>query len=142
MLNIGIKAPDFAAPDQNNKIQRLSDYQGQWVLIYFYPKDDTPGCTAEACALRDKYAEFDKIKAVVLGVSADSVKSHVKFADKYSLPFPLIADEDKKIIKAYGAGGLFHRISYLIDPLGNIAKVYDKVKPAAHATEVLSDLVK
>ena len=142
MLNIGTKAPEFTASDQNNQVHNLADYLGRWVLLYFYPKDDTPGCTAEACSLRDKYADFDNVKAVVLGVSGDSVKSHEKFAVKYSLPFPLLADEDKKIIKAYQADGLFRRVSYLIDPLGNIAKAYDKVKPAEHAAEVLNDLEK
>lgn len=142
MLNIGIKAPEFTASDQNNQIHNLADYLGRWVLPYFYPKDDTPGCTAEACSLRDKYAEFNNLKAVVLGISGDSVKSHEKFAVKYSLPFPLLADEDKKIIKAYQADGLFRRVSYLIDPMGNIAKAYDKVKPTEHADEVLNDLEK
>jgi peroxiredoxin Q/BCP len=142
MLNIGTKAPEFTTSDQNNQVHNLADYLGRWVLLYFYPKDDTPGCTAEACSLRDKYADFSNIKAVVLGVSGDSVKSHEKFAVKYSLPFPLLADEDKKIIKAYQANGLFRRVSYLIDPMGNIARAYDKVKPAEHAAEVLNDLEK
>lgn len=140
MLNIGDQAPDFTAPDQAGQIHKLSDYHGQWVLLYFYPRDNTPGCTAEACALRDNYEGFKKIAAVVLGVSADSVKSHADFAGRYYLPFTILADTDKKIVKAYGATGFISRISYLIDPAGNIAKSYDHVKPAEHADEVLRDL--
>lgn len=140
MLTIGSKAPDFAAPDQDGKIHHLADYRGRWLLLYFYPKDNTPGCTTEACTLRDTYSDFEKTKAAVLGVSADSVKSHTGFAKKYNLPFPILADQDKTIIKAYGADGLVRRISYLIDPHGTIAKAYAKVKPAEHAAEVLKDL--
>lgn len=140
MLAIGTKAPDFSAPDQSNKIHKLSDYAGQWVLLYFYPKDFTSGCTTEACALRDNFDGFKKIDAIVLGVSADSVMSHTGFAEKYLLPFPLISDADKSIIKAYGADGFARRISYLIGPDGTIAKAYEKVSPADHALEVLTDL--
>jgi peroxiredoxin Q/BCP len=137
MLQENTAAPDFFAADQNGKIHQLGDYFGQWVLLYFYPKDNTPGCTLEACAMRDSYAEFEKIYAVVLGVSKDSVSSHTGFSAKYSLPFPLLSDPEKKIITAYQANG---RVSYLIDPKGKIAKAYDKVKPAEHAAQVLSDL--
>ncbi len=140
MLTLGSKAPDFTALDQDGKTHNLADYRGRWLLLYFYPKDNTPGCTTEACTLRDSYNDFEKIKAVVLGVSADSVKSHAGFAGKYNLPFPILADQDKTIIKAYGADGLVRRISYLIDPQGNIAKAYAKVKPAEHAAEALKDL--
>lgn len=144
------QAPDFALKDQSGKEHRLSDYQGKWVLVYFYPRDDTPGCTTEACGIRDQWAQFGKLKAQVFGVSADSVASHQKFAQKFKLPFPLLADEEKKMVKAYGVWGQkqfmgksylgIHRTSFLIDPKGRIAKVYEKVKPDLHADEVLKDL--
>jgi peroxiredoxin Q/BCP len=140
MLKIGIYAPEIEAKDQDGQVRRLSDYRGSWVLLYFYPRDNTPGCTKEACTLRDNYAQFKKIKAVVLGVSKDSIASHEKFAQEFNLPFTLLADTDHQIVKAYGADGLFSRISYLIDPSGQIVKTYDSVKPAEHATEVLRDL--
>jgi thioredoxin-dependent peroxiredoxin len=140
MLAIGSKAPGFSAPDQDGKIHKLSDYKGRWLLLYFYPKDNTPGCTTEACTIRDSYADFQKIGAAVLGVSKDSVKSHTGFAGKYNLPFPILSDGEKTIIKAYGADGLFARISYLIDPNGIVAKAYEKVKPAEHAAEAINDL--
>ncbi len=140
MLKIGTIAPEINAPDQNGIEHKLEDYRGKWVLLYFYPRDNTPGCTIEACTLRDNYPNFKKIDAVILGVSTDSVTSHDKFVQKFNLPFTLLADENKKIVKDYDAGGLFRRISYLIDPEGKIAKAYDKVKPAEHAEEVLHDL--
>ncbi len=141
MLKIGIQAPDFSAPDQAGKMQHLSDYVGKWVLLYFYPKDFTSGCTTEACSIRDNYEGFKKIDAVVLGVSTDSVESHTDFSDEYSLPFTIISDPEKKIVDAYGANGIMtRRVSYLIDPEGKIAKAYDKVKPEAHSAEVLKDL--
>lgn len=140
MLKTGIMAPAISAPDQNGINHQLSDYLGKWVLLYFYPRDNTPGCTAEACAMRDNYPHFSKSEIVILGVSTDSVASHEKFVKKYDLPFTLLSDNDKKIVKAYEAGGLFTRISYLIDPRGMIAKVYEKVKPAQHAEEVLKDV--
>lgn len=149
-LNVGDKAPAFSVLDQDGKQVQLADYAGKWVLLYFYPKDDTPGCTKEACALRDNLPRFGDMKAVVLGVSVDSVKSHKKFVDKYKLPFTLLADEEKQIVKAYGVWGekkfmgrTFQgtkRMSFLIKPDGTIAKIYDTVKPALHAQEVLSDL--
>ena len=149
-VRVGKMAPDFTLPDQTGKERKLSDYKGRWVLLYFYPKDDTPGCTKEACAIRDTYAEFKKVKAVVLGVSTDSVTSHAKFAKKFNLPFTLLADEEKKVAKAYGVWGKkkfmgreymgTHRTSFLIDPQGMIAKVYVEVKPEMHAEEVLKDL--
>ncbi len=149
-VKIGQKAPDFSLPDQEEKIHKLSDYKGKWVLIYFYPKDDTAGCTAEACAVRDEFPNFKKAKLVVLGVSVNSVKSHKKFALKYGLPFTLLADEEKKVVNKYGVwakkkfmgreymGTL--RNSFLIGPDGKIKKIYEKVKPALHAREVLEDL--
>jgi peroxiredoxin Q/BCP len=140
MLKIGTKAPDFSALDQTGKEHQLADYAGHWVLLYFYPRDNTPGCTAEACSLRDNYSQFTKAGVTILGVSSDSVTSHDKFAAKFQLPFTLLADTEKKLIKAYEAGGLFKRISYLINPAGEIVKAYEKVKPAEHAAEVLKDM--
>jgi len=140
MLKIGIMAPEIEAQDQNGKTHKLSDYKGKWVLLYFYPRDNTPGCTAEACSLRDNFPHFEKSDAVIIGVSTDSVASHDKFAQKFNLPFTLLADDNKKIVKDYEAGGLLRRISYLINPEGEITKAYDKVKPAEHAAEVLKDL--
>ena len=150
MLNISDPAPNFSASDQNDTIHNLSDYNGSWVLIYFYPKDDTPGCTKEACGIRDAYKDFKKEGITVFGVSKDSVKSHKKFEEKYELPFTLLSDESTEINQAYGAwqeksmyGKKYMgtaRISYLINPEGNIAKVYPKVKPAEHAGEILADV--
>lgn len=134
-------APNFQAPDQNGQVHELKQYRGQWVLLYFYPRDNTPGCTKEACALRDQHPAFQQVKAVVLGVSSDSVASHAKFAAKWQLPFTLLADPDKKIITTYQANGLFRRISYLINPEGLIAKTYPRVKPAEHAETVKQDLI-
>lgn len=149
-LKVGQLAPDFALPDQDGKKHALSDYRGKWALLYFYPKDDTPGCTKEACDIRDTFPRFGKLKAVVFGVSVDSVKSHKKFAEKYKLPFILLADENKKVVEQYGVWakkkfmgreymGTF-RTSFLIDPKGKIAKIYENVKPEGHAEEVLADL--
>lgn len=146
----GNTAPDFRLPDQDGAVHSLKDERGRWVLLYFYPKDMTPGCTKEACAVRDTFPSFEKLNAVVWGVSADSVESHKKFAESYNLRFPLLADTEKKAIAAYGVWqeknmmgrkymGIV-RSSFLIDPEGNIAKVYEKVKPELHAEEVLSDL--
>ena len=143
-------APAINLPDQNNKMQKLSDYRGQWVLVYFYPKDDTPGCTTEACSLRDIFPKLGKLKAIVFGVSTDSVVNHKKFANKYKLPFTLLADDDKKVVAKYGVWaeksmygrkyfGIL-RTSFLIDPNGKIVRIYEKVKPAEHAEQVLKDL--
>lgn len=150
MLKINTKAPDFSLPDQNGKMHNLPDYRGKWVLVYFYPKDDTPGCTKEACSIRDNWPKFEKLDCVVLGISVDSVKSHGKFSDKYKLPFILLADEKKEVVKKYGAwqkknfmGKSYmgiKRISYLINPKGIVVKVYNDVKPAEHADEVLTDI--
>lgn len=149
-LSAGQLAPNFALPDQNGKMHTLSDYKGKRVLLYFYPKDDTPGCVKEACSVRDNFAAFGKMKTVVLGVSVDSVKSHKKFAEKFQLPFPLLADEEKKVVKAYGVwqskqfmGREYTgtvRSSFLIDPAGRIVKIYERVKADGHAREVLGDL--
>lgn len=147
---INTKAPDFSLLDQSGKTHKLSGYKGKWVLLYFYPKDDTPGCTKEACVLRDSLPDFKKLKAVVLGISKDSVESHKKFAKKYGLPFTLLSDEDKQVIKKYGVWGKksmmgksymgVRRTSFLISPVGKIVKVYKDVKPDKHAAEVLEDL--
>ena len=149
-LKVGDAAPDFTLPDQTGKTHSLSDDRGKWVLIYFYPRDNTPGCTVEACTLRDEFAEFKKKGALVLGVSADSVKSHEGFAKKFKLPFSLLADPEKKMLEKYGAWGKksfmgrsymgIFRNSFLIDPKGKIAKIYEKVKPELHAREVLNDI--
>jgi peroxiredoxin Q/BCP len=148
-LSPGDQAPDFELLDQEGKTHRLSDETGRWVLLYFYPKDDTPGCTTEACAIRDAWAAFKKQGIVVWGVSTDSVKSHAKFAQKYDLPFTLLSDAEKTLVKKYGVWGSkkfmgreflgTRRMSFLIDPKGKIAKVYEKVKPNEHAGEVLAD---
>ena len=149
-LKEGDKAPDFSAPTNGNGTISLSELKGKNVILYFYPKDDTPGCTKEACAFRDDFAAFKKKGAVVLGVSADSVKAHDKFVKKFELPFPLLADEDKKIVEAYGVWGQksfmgrkymgIHRVTFLIGPDGNIRKIWPKVKPEEHAEEVLAAL--
>lgn len=149
MLKVGQQAPGFTLPDQDGKLHSLADYKGKRVLLYFYPKDDTPGCTTEACAIRDTFGDFQKTGLVVLGVSGDDVKSHKKFAEKYKLPFPLLADTEKKILKAYGAWGKkkfmgkeyegIFRTSFLIGEDGKILKVYENVKPPEHAAEVLAD---
>ena len=149
-LKVGDSAPDFELPDQDGKIHKLSDYQGQKILVYFYPKDDTPGCTIEACQIRDDFPKFNSVKAKILGISTDSVESHKKFSQKHSLPFTLLADANKEVVKAYNVykpkkflGKEFlgtQRTSFLIDGDGKIAKIYEKVKPALHAEEVLRDL--
>lgn len=150
MLKEGAKAPDFSAPDQDGRVRSLKDWAGEWMLLYFYPKDDTPGCTTEACAFRDEFEGFGDAGVAVVGVSTDSVKSHGAFARKYALPFTLLADEDKNIVEAYGVWGQkkfmgreymgTNRRSFLIDPKGKIARVYETVKPATHAQEVLADV--
>lgn len=152
MLAEGTRAPAFTALDQFETKHTLSQYKGSFVLLYFYPKDNTPGCTNEACAIRDSWQDFRDNKIIVLGVSADSTKSHASFAEKFSLPFPLLSDPDKKILHAYEAIGTKQmfgrkyegilRISYLIDPRGNILKAYPKVKPDQHASQILADIAK
>ncbi len=151
MLTPHTPAPDFSLTDQNGVVHSLRDYRGKWVLMYFYPKDDTPGCTKQACAIRDSWAEFEEMNCIVLGISTDGEKSHKKFEEKYTLPFSLLADIEKKVVQAYGVwspkkfmGREFlgtQRSSFLINPDGVIVKVYEKVKPELHAENVLSDLV-
>lgn len=146
----GTRAPDFTLLDQEGGAHSLSGYRGKWVLVYFYPKDDTPGCTKEACAIRDADPDLSALDAIVLGISADSVASHKKFAQKYGLGFPLLSDEDHTAIKAYDVWGPkkfmgreyegILRTSFLVDPDGMIRKTYEQVKPEVHAAEVLEDL--
>lgn len=141
-LQTGDIAPDFSAPDQRGLTRSLADYRGTYLLLYFYPKDDTPGCTTEACAFRDIEKEMSD-KIVIVGVSADSVESHLKFAGKYKLPFTLLADPERKIIDAYGANSMLFgkRTSFLIDPKGIIKKIYEKVDAAAHPKQVMEDVM-
>ena len=135
------KAPDFRLPDQTGATHSLADYAGKWVILYFYPHDDTPGCTAEACAFRDDYAILQEKGLEVAGISRDSVESHAKFAKKYNLNFTLLADEIGDVCEAYGAKGLLgvKRMTFLINPAGEIAKIYPKVTPRGHSSEILKD---
>ena len=147
-LVAGAKAPFFSAPDHSGKIVSLTDFPGKTVILYFYPKDDTPGCTLEACSFRDEYAAFKKKGAVVIGVSPDSPKSHGKFIEKFSLPFTLLADSDHKVAEAYGVwveksmyGKKYmgmERSTFVIGPDGKLKAIFRKVKPAEHVTEVLA----
>ena len=151
-LEVDSLAPDFVLPDQDGMEHSLSQYRGQWVLLYFYPKDDTVGCIKEACSIRDVFPKFESLNIKVLGVSVDSSESHKKFAEKYQLPFTLLSDEHKKVVAHYGVlakksfsfMGREHegviRSSFLIDPTGTIEKIYTDVKPEKHAEEVLRDL--
>ena len=148
----GAAAHEFTLPDQDGKTHSLADYKGKWVLLYFYPKDDTPGCTKEACMIRDAFPDFGKLGIAVLGVSIDPPASHKKFAEKHALPFTLLADTEKKAVHAYGVWGKKKfmgreyegtlRTSFLIDPEGKVAKVYEDVKPETHADEVLKYFAK
>jgi thioredoxin-dependent peroxiredoxin len=143
-VETGMKAPDFTAQITNGKTIHLHDYKGKKVVLYFYPKDDTPGCTVEACGLRDEYQKVRELKAEVLGVSVDSVDSHQKFTNKFHLPFQLVADPDKNITKAYGVlndkSNMARRVTFIIDEQGKIAKVFETVKPAEHPAEVIQAL--
>jgi thioredoxin-dependent peroxiredoxin len=144
----GSKAIPFELPDETGKVHKLSDYSGKTFILYFYPKDDTPGCTTEACNFRDNYSAYEKAGVIILGVSTDSVKSHAKFKNKYHLPFPLLADEDHKVSAAYGVWGRkkmmgreydgIFRTTFLIGPDGTIKKVFENVKPPDHAKEILA----
>ena len=147
MLKEGSTAPAFKTTDGNGETVNLKDLRGQKVVLYFYPKDDTPGCTKEACSFRDEFSKFKKQGIAVLGVSPDSEKSHQKFATKYKLPFTLLADTDRSIAEAYGVWGEkkfmgrtymgVNRTTFLIDEKGKIKKIFEKVKPEDHASEVL-----
>jgi thioredoxin-dependent peroxiredoxin len=146
----GIPAPDFQLMDDTNTPRKLSDYRGQNVILYFYPKDDTPGCTKEACNFRDDYSAYEKAGVAILGVSPDSVESHVRFKKKYQLQFPLLADEGHKVCDLYQVWGPKKflgkeyegvlRTTFLIDENGNIVKVFENVRPAEHSTELLEAL--
>lgn len=146
-LNIGDKAPEFFSVDQNGKIHQLSDYKGKKLVVFFYPKANTPGCTTEACDLRDNYQRFQANNYALLGVSADSVKLQKKFSDKFEFPFPLLADEDKSVINAFGVWGPkkfmgrefdgIHRTTFVINEEGNIEDIITNVKTKEHASQIL-----
>ncbi len=150
MPEVGKKAPDFSLLDQDGKKVSLKDLLGKKVILYFYPKDDTSGCTKEACSFRDEFPKFKKTDAVILGVSPDSIKSHKKFADKYDLPFSLLADEEKKVLEKYGVwkeksmyGRKYmgvERTTFIIDVEGKIKKIFNKVKVDGHNKEVMEAL--
>ena len=149
-ISSGVSAPEFELLDDTNTMRRLSDFKGQPVILYFYPADDTPGCTKEACGFREDYSAYQKAGVTILGVSPDSVKSHVKFKEKYQLPFPLLADEDHRVCDAYGVWGLKKlmgreyegvlRTTFLIDARGKVRRVFENVRPAEHSAEVLEAL--
>lgn len=145
-ITVGAPAPEFELVDQNGQLHSLEDYRDQWVVLYFYPKDGTPGCTTEACEFRDNIFAFRDSNAQILGVSLDDAESHKAFAEEYGLPFPLLADSDGKTSTAYGVKTrmfgmtVAKRQTFIIDPRGNIAKHYEKVKPDEHSAQVLADL--
>jgi peroxiredoxin Q/BCP len=149
-LTPGASAPDFSLPDESGELRSLADYRGQPLVLYFYPKDDTPGCTTEACNFRDDYSAYLKAGVAILGVSPDSPASHTKFKSKYGLPFHLLSDADHSVLSAYAAWGMKQsmgreyegvlRTTYLIGKDGRIARVYENVKPAEHSAEILADL--
>jgi peroxiredoxin Q/BCP len=142
----GELAPDFILPDQNGQTHALKDYAGKWLVLYFYPKDDTPGCTQEACAFRDDLQQLTDLGAQVVGISVDDSNSHAEFAKKYHLPFPLLADKTAIVAARYGVlmNLLFtkvaRRYTFLIDPQGKISKVYDKVETSHHSKEIIEDM--
>lgn len=145
-LAVGTQAPEFALADQDKKTHRLEDYRGRWVVLYFYPKDDTPGCTTEACNFRDDLPKLRALGVQILGVSVDSTESHARFATKYSLPFPLLADAGGNAAKAYdalwslGPIKFTKRHTFVIDPTGKIARIYRDVKPEEHSRQVMEDV--
>ncbi|MCY7277978.1 MAG: thioredoxin-dependent thiol peroxidase [Phormidesmis sp. CAN_BIN44] len=149
-LEIGDAAPDFSLSDTRGNLVRLSDLKGKRVVLYFYPRDNTPGCTKEACGFRDAYADYQAQEVVVLGISTDDAKSHAKFVTKYELPFPLLCDEGGKVAEAYESYGLkkfmgkeylgISRNTFVVSADGTIEQIYKKVKPEIHAAQVLSDL--
>ena len=150
MLEVGTKAPDFTLPDQNGNVHSLSDYRGKKVILYFYPKDNTPGCTKQACGFAELYPQFTEKGAVVLGISKDSVASHKKFEEKYGLPFTILSDPELKVIQAYDVWKVkmnygkvsmgVVRSTYLIDEEGKIVKSFDKVKAADNPEQMLGEL--
>ncbi len=146
-IEAGIPAPDFTLPDDQNQPRALSDYRGKTVVLYFYPRNDTPGCTKEACGFRDDYSAYLDAGVQVLGVSPDTPQSHARFRDKYDLPFPLLADTDNEVARLYGVWGVKKifgreskgvlRTTFLIDPQGEIVRVFEKVRPANHSAQIL-----
>lgn len=140
-LSTGLIAPNFSLEDTQRQRHQLADFAGKWVLLYFYPKDGTPGCTKEACGFRDAFSELRQY-ITVIGISGDSVQSHQQFAINHQLPFLLLADPDKKVIHDYQIGGAIfpRRVSFLINPAGQIAKIYDKVNVNTHAQQILKDV--
>lgn len=145
-IAIGAQAPEFELPDQDGQLHSLEDYRDQWVVLYFYPKDETPGCTTQACEFRDNIFAFRKLNAQILGVSMDDVESHKKFSENHGLPFPLLADPDGKTADDYGVKTkmmgwtVAKRQTFIVDPQGTIVRHYEKVDPDEHAAEVLADL--
>ncbi|MBG0785182.1 MAG: thioredoxin-dependent thiol peroxidase [Anaerolineaceae bacterium] len=152
IIKAGTKAPDFTLNDNEGQPHQLTDYRGQTIVIYFYPKDDTPGCTKEACSFRDSYADYKKAGVTLIGISPDSEKSHTKFIEKYELPFTLLSDPGHKVCDAYGVWGLkkfmgreyegVYRTTFIIGPEGEIKHVFENVKPADHSQEVLAEIAK
>jgi peroxiredoxin Q/BCP len=150
IIQAGTQAPDFELMDDSNQPQKLSNFRGKVVILYFYPKDDTPGCTTEACNFREDYSEYERLGITILGISPDTVKSHSKFKAKYHLPFKLLADIDHKICDIYGTWGPKKfmgksyegvlRTTFIISPEGIIQQVYENVKPAEHSNEILKSL--
>jgi peroxiredoxin Q/BCP len=151
-LNIGDPAPNFSLPDSQGNLISLKNFAGEWLILYFYPRDNTPGCSQEACGFRDQYDRLQMDHVAVVGISTDGQKSHQKFIKKYDLPFPLLCDEEAIVATAYESYGLkkfmgkefmgIFRHTFLIDPTGKIALIYRKVKPANHTDQVLQDLAK
>jgi peroxiredoxin Q/BCP len=145
---VGETAPDFELPDQNGVKHNLKEFAGKWLVLYFYPKDDTPGCTQEACAFRDDLHKLEALGAQVVGISVDDSSSHAEFAKKYHLPFPLLADKSTEVAARYGALmnllvlKIAKRYTFLIDPQGKVAKVYEKVETSRHSQEIIEDLKK
>jgi peroxiredoxin Q/BCP len=149
-ISAGLKAPDFQLYDESNTLRKLSDFLGSRIVLYFYPKDDTPGCTREACNFRDDYSAYEAAGVVILGISPDTVKSHKKFKEKFQLQFPLLADEEHRVCETYGVWGPkkfmgksytgVTRTTFLIDEKGVIRRVYENVRPAEHSAELLSVL--
>ncbi len=143
---VGEAAPEFSLPDQNGQVHTLKEYTGKWLVLYFYPKDDTPGCTQEACAFRDDLHQLTDLGAQVLGISVDDTNSHAEFAQKYHLPFPLLADKTTGVAERYGVLmnmlliKVARRYTFLIDPQGRINKVYDKVETSRHSREIIEDM--
>lgn len=152
VLSEGMKAPEFNLTDSEGNQHQLSDYEGETIVVYFYPKDDTPGCTKEACSFRDAYADFKEAGVEVIGISPDTEKSHKKFANKYDLPFTLLSDPDHEVSEAYGVWGLkkymgreyegIYRTTFIIGPEGEIKRVFENVKPSDHSQEVLEEVMK